>query len=398
MKNKNTSGTKQISTGRTGLLAVVSLCLALGGAADAQQMASLQWSPSAGASGYALYVGPASGYYTSRIDVGTNTLVNVSGLAAGTTNCFVVTAYNQAGLESPASNLAELLTTATNQVPVLTNNPVTNNPVTFATAPLSITNNGRLLITAAGFSNQTWLVQASTDLTDWNFVFTNAAGKALSYTTALPTGVAGHFYRAVGVIGAVNSSNITAAVSDHNFAANAVGFVRVNAGSGETLLANPFDCGNNTVAALMPSVSAGCVLYEYTTGNGYTSNTFSGTKWSAGGMTLLPGDGCFFYNPTRTTQRLTFTGKVLQGSVTNYVPVGYSISSPMIPTPNALATLPAAPGDVIQCYNGKWIDYTNVSGAWVGNSRNGPLTINAGNAFFITKSTAANWVQDWTQN
>ena len=79
--------------------------------------------------------------------------------------------------------------------------------------------------------------------------------------------------------------------------------------------------------------------------------------------------------------------------MTNQIPTGYSIASPLIPQTNALATLPGANGDQIHCYQGKWIVYTNVAGLWVGNSRNGPLTVNPGDSFFILKNAPANWVQ-----
>ena len=160
------------------------------------------------------------------------------------------------------------------------------------------------------------------------------------------------------------------ALSNGLFSANAVGFVNVNAAHGYTLLANPFNAGNNSLAALIPTAPAGSVVFKYTTGSGYTSNVFSGGQWSAGTTTTLdPGDGGFLYNPGKSTLKLTFAGTVVQGTVTNLIPTGYSIASPLIPLTNALATLPGATGDQIQCYQGKWIAYTNVAGLWVGKPR-----------------------------
>src|SRR5581483_5926573 len=191
-----------------------------------------------------------------------------------------------------------------------------------------------------------WLLQGSTNLSSWTSMYTNAAGQALAYTNALPSGYAWHYYRAVGILGTVNAASIASALSNHYFSENAVGFVKINAGRGEILFANPFDCGDNTVAALLPSVQAGSVVYRYTTSVGYSSNIFANGHWSDGSMTIEPGDGAFFYNPTRTTEKIVFAGRGLANSVTNYVPTGYSVASPMIPLPNSLSTLPTAGDDV----------------------------------------------------
>jgi hypothetical protein len=70
----------------------------------------------------------------------------------------------------------------------------------------------------------------------------------------------------------------------------------------------------------------------------------------------------------------------------------------MIPLANSLSTLPAVTGDVIQCYAGKWISYTNSSGVWTGSTKNGPLTLEPGGAFFITKQKSVDWVQTYWPN
>ena len=54
--------------------------------------------------GYVLYYGPASGNYTSDIDVGNNTQYTTPDLQDGVTYYFAVKAYNEAGSESGYSN------------------------------------------------------------------------------------------------------------------------------------------------------------------------------------------------------------------------------------------------------------------------------------------------------
>ncbi len=59
---------------------------------------------SPGVAGYHVYYGTASGQYFSTVFVTINTSITVSGLREGTTYYFVVTAYDDSGLESDPSN------------------------------------------------------------------------------------------------------------------------------------------------------------------------------------------------------------------------------------------------------------------------------------------------------
>ena len=78
-------------------------------------------SPDPAVVGYYLYYGVESGLYTNLIDVGTATNATVSGLDAGVTYYFKVTAYDGAGGESDPSNEASAVPTSTftNQPPTL---------------------------------------------------------------------------------------------------------------------------------------------------------------------------------------------------------------------------------------------------------------------------------------
>ena len=62
-----------------------------------------------GVAGYAVYSGTSSGNYNARTDVGTNVTAVFNSLQSGSTNYYVVTAYNKAGVESsPSSELRVL--------------------------------------------------------------------------------------------------------------------------------------------------------------------------------------------------------------------------------------------------------------------------------------------------
>ena len=86
-------------------------CLAFHLAALAGQSVSLAWdsSPDTNVTGYVVYSGNASGTYSSRVDVGTNTSTTVASLAEGSTYYFVVTAYNADGIESGPSNEVDFI-------------------------------------------------------------------------------------------------------------------------------------------------------------------------------------------------------------------------------------------------------------------------------------------------
>jgi len=67
---------------------------------------TLEWDPVKGPllAGYAIHYGPASGTYTTKLDVGNTTRHQVSNLVEGNTYYFVLTPYDTAYAESEPSN------------------------------------------------------------------------------------------------------------------------------------------------------------------------------------------------------------------------------------------------------------------------------------------------------
>ena len=61
-------------------------------------------SPSPQVTGYELYYGTVSGYYSESVDTGAATTASLSGLQAGQTYYFAALAYDAAGDQSPFSN------------------------------------------------------------------------------------------------------------------------------------------------------------------------------------------------------------------------------------------------------------------------------------------------------
>lgn len=68
--------------------------------------ATLSWDPSTSTNvaGYKVYMGTASGVYSSSFTLGSTTTYTVSNLGVRSTYYFAVTAYNDSGIESSTSN------------------------------------------------------------------------------------------------------------------------------------------------------------------------------------------------------------------------------------------------------------------------------------------------------
>ncbi len=253
---------------------------------------------------------------------------------------------------------------------------------------------GQWQLSAPAMSGEAYLLQYSTNLASWSSIYTNQSGQALSFVDAPPSSQTWRYYRSLFIPGSVNATSIAQAVASNSFLPNVVGFVNVSAPPGFTLIANPFNTTNNSLAALLSNVPVGTQFAKYISGQGYVTNLFSGGGWSGGNTTLNPGEGGFFNNPAKTNIVLTFSGQVLQGVLTSSLPAGNSICSPIIPLAQGLATLPGSNGDSIQCYvKGSLTTYHYVLGVWSG----GPtLTFTPGQAFLINKISPASWVESFS--
>ena len=102
-------------------MALLSLLLCDGLLRGAQSV-TLAWDPNAETdlAGYNTYWGSQSGNYTNKVNVGKVTTNTVSGLVAGVTYYFAVTAYNTSALESDFSNeISYLVPGGTNTPPTI---------------------------------------------------------------------------------------------------------------------------------------------------------------------------------------------------------------------------------------------------------------------------------------
>jgi Fibronectin type III domain len=148
------------------------------------QSVTLAWGPDSDPSvaGYVLSYGETSGSYSNHIDVGTNTTATVTGLTEGTTNYFVVTAYNVIGIQGPPSSQIAYIVPGVIRV---AKGPAGGSPMTisFPVAP-----------------GHWYQVQVSTDLKSWTTILQTTTAAANTWTTFQDTqskGVSRRFYRLV---------------------------------------------------------------------------------------------------------------------------------------------------------------------------------------------------------
>ena len=163
------------------MVAVV-LGLATGISAKAAQNVSIAWNASTDPStaGYVVYAGNSATNYTAQLNVGTNTMVTLTGLTEGTTNFFAVSSYNAAGIVSSPSTAISYI------VPgrlLMTSVPGATPSLKFPTA-----------------SGHWYEVDASTDLKTWTNIYqtTSATNNAwTSFTDPNAHSYSRRFYRLV---------------------------------------------------------------------------------------------------------------------------------------------------------------------------------------------------------
>jgi len=185
------------------------------------------------------------------------------------------------------------------------------------------------------------------------------------------------------------------------FSVNAVGYVNVTLLPGFSIIANPLDTGSNTVQNILGTPPDGTTVYRFSNTSGqYAINSILFGNWGTPGDIINPGEGFFISNPGTTPFTNTFVGTVMQGSLSNSVPAGFSILASQVPQAGQLDTVlgfPATDGDTIYQFtpsNQQYVANTFLFGSW---SPAAPV-INVGEGFFVSKSTAAVWTRTFSVN
>ena len=181
------------------------------------------------------------------------------------------------------------------------------------------------------------------------------------------------------------------------FSVNAVGYVNVTVPKGFSLIANPLKAATNTVGALLASAPDGVTVYKYGA-TGFSINGKEFGDFANPTQSLNPGEGAFVNNPGNPFT-VTFVGEVSQGALTNAIPKGFSIRASIVPQAGQLDTVlgfPVVEGDTVYRFNnatGRYVTHGYEFGAW-----SSPPTPAVGEAFFINKFAAVNWVRNFSVN
>jgi hypothetical protein len=139
-----------------GIIATVTVCACGTFLASADQSATVGWNADSNVSGYYFYYGQTNGNYSTKLNVGTNTVTTVSNLKEGQTYYFAVSAFDTAGIESDLSSSIGFLV-----------------PGVLLATPGSATDPIQLRFPVA--PSHSYEVQASEDLVSWTSIWQSTA-------------------------------------------------------------------------------------------------------------------------------------------------------------------------------------------------------------------------------
>jgi hypothetical protein len=196
---------------------------------------------------------------------------------------------------------------------------------------------------------------------------------------------------------ALSAAGLASSMAQAVYSVNAVGFVKVTVPAGFSMIANPLKAPTNTVGSLFADAPDGTTVYKYD-GTNYSVNGKDFGEFANPTQPLEPGEGAFIQNGG-TPFDVIFVGEVMQGSLSNAIPAGFSIKSSQVPQSAQLDTVlgfPAVDGDLVFRYNnatGAYQTHTYDFGAW----DTAPVP-NVGESFFVSKAAAANWTRTFNVN
>jgi hypothetical protein len=215
------------------------------------------------------------------------------------------------------------------------------------------------------------------------------------------------------IVGALSSASLMAQV----YSLNAVGYINVTLAPGFQIIANQLNTTNNNLSPLLDTQVGdgshdGLEFFKFN-GSSYTvltTDSLSAPPWDgpATSTTLNPGEAAFVFNPYSTNITLTFVGTVLQGSLTNALPKGFSLVSSLVPQAGRLDVdlgLTEVDGDLVFQYNPVTKGYAE----YTGDSLNVPPwdapggypanpTVAVGGGFFYYSSGGNPWIRSFTVN
>ena len=117
-------------------------------------------------------------------------------------------------------------------------------------------------------------------------------------------------------------------------------------------------------------------------------------------MTLVPGEGFFFRNPSATTITNTFVGNVKQGTLTTPLAAGFTLVASQVPQAGLVATdlgLPVGNNETVFRFDNSTSAYAS-STLFFGTWSAGEPSIGVGEGFFMKKNATASWTRTFSVN
>jgi len=227
-------------------------------------------------------------------------------------------------------------------------------------------------------------IEATTNLTAWTSISTDTSLGEIDYVDANAAKFGHRFYR-------LNVDGV--------FSTNVIGYATITLPPGFSMIANPLEAMDNSVAELFKGMPEGTTLSRFDTRLSHlTENAVKLGKWTNPTEKILPGEGAMFFNPTSDYKNLNFVGEVKQGKFSTPIPAGFSIRSSSLPQPGRLDTdlgFPADEGDVIHLFDRdrqKYVLYPYDAAVWVSN----PPVVSVGESFWVAKKSPKNWIRSFS--
>ncbi|NJM55824.1 MAG: fibronectin type III domain-containing protein [Verrucomicrobiae bacterium] len=442
-------------------LALLALVMAAQ-SAGAVGTAMLAWNrnPESNVAGYRVYYGSKAGSYSQVVDVGNQIQAEIVNLAPGNVYYFVVTAYNTSGDESmPSAEVFKVM--PANQPPVVSLQSSLGAVALVAPASLSIealaTDTDGTVMKVEFFQNGQ---KVATDLSA-PFVLPWSSTAAGSYSImAVATDNSGATGQSASLVIQVTapSFGITRMNGDGTFQftaetsgseasvvevsedcrtwsamskitvmedggfldpdapnlrkrfyrvrsggvllSNVVGFARIAAPAGYSIIGSQFVNGSNTMNEVFGNAPEGATFFKYdAVRKQFAVNNYFGPSfgWDQRGQVLLPGEAGFLYNPATNAVDIVLQGRLPLGRSTVPMHAGYSIVCHPMPMSGVVGRdldYPQTEGDILFRYRkGRFLisNYFESVKRW-----DFPPDLNVGEGFYLYRQVAGTWERNFS--